>query len=144
MERTTTVNRILAWVPALVWMAIIFSLSNRQRVSVSQEYVLNFIFFKTLHVLEYAMLFILVSKALWGSLMERAKQRIFVHAFVITVLYALTDELHQLMVPTREGTLRDVIIDAAGAGLAWYYLSTQLPRAPKKLKTWAKSLGLPT
>ena len=41
-------------------------------------------------------------------------------AFVVGVLYAVTDELHQMLVPGRQGSLRDVLIDAAGvlAGVA--------------------------
>jgi VanZ family protein len=43
-------------------------------------------------------------------------------AFVLTVLYAATDELHQSFVPGRYGDPLDVAIDAAGAAIglaAW-------------------------
>lgn len=35
-------------------------------------------------------------------------------AFLIGVLYAVTDEIHQLFVPGRAGQIRDVLIDACG------------------------------
>jgi VanZ family protein len=38
-------------------------------------------------------------------------------AFAIALLYAASDEWHQSFVPSRDGTLHDVIIDGAGAGL---------------------------
>ncbi|UYJ41604.1 MAG: VanZ family protein [Lachnospiraceae bacterium] len=36
-------------------------------------------------------------------------------SWMIAVLYACTDEYHQLFVPGRSGQLRDVMIDAVGA-----------------------------
>lgn len=38
-------------------------------------------------------------------------------AFVLCIVYAMTDEFHQLFVPGRSAELRDVFIDAAGAAL---------------------------
>lgn len=116
------------WLPAIVWMIVIFLLSSRQSVSVSPDYWLNFLFFKTLHVFEYAILFVLYYRA-WHH---------FWFAFVLTIAYAVTDEVHQTMVPTREGKVRDVIIDGIGAGVAWISIVTLLPKAPKKLKKWVK------
>ena len=49
-------------------------------------------------------------------------------AFALALLYAITDELHQSMVPNRYGSVWDVLIDAGGAavGLAliwvWHHL----------------------
>ena len=38
-------------------------------------------------------------------------------AWAWTVVYACTDEIHQLFVPGRSGQLTDVLIDSAGAGM---------------------------
>ena len=35
-------------------------------------------------------------------------------AILVVIVYAASDEIHQLFVPSREGTLRDVIIDTIG------------------------------
>jgi len=123
-------------------MGVIFFLSARHSVTVSPEYFLNFVFFKTLHVIEYAMLFVLTFRAsshAGAGLHKTAYMR----AYIITVLYAMTDELHQQFVPSRQGAVRDVIIDAIGAGLAWYFLLKQLPKAPETLRSWAKRLAIP-
>ena len=40
-------------------------------------------------------------------------------AFVLSVVYALTDEWHQSFVPGRSATIADTLVDAAGAGLGW-------------------------
>ncbi len=133
MEKITRII-FLYWAPVVAWMAIIFFLSGRQSVMVSTEYLLNFLFFKTLHLIEYAALFVLLVRAT-GS---------YPNAFIVTVLYAISDEIHQQFVPTREGKVRDVIIDAAGAGLIWYYLVKLLPKAPEKLKTWARRWDIPS
>jgi VanZ family protein len=132
---------LYAWVPVLLWMLVIFTLSSRQRIVVSPEYILNFLFFKTLHVLEYGALFTLLYRALRISRPDQ-KQKLYMWAFIITILYATSDEFHQTFVPTREGAVRDVIIDGIGASIIWFFLSTQLPKAHKKLKNLAHSLGL--
>lgn len=73
---------------------------------------------KCAHVAEYGVLSILFWRALrkpqkndprpWSWLTAR-------NAFLCTLLYAATDELHQIFVPSRQGMLADVFIDMAGA-----------------------------
>ncbi len=72
------------------------------------------------HLTEYAVLALLAWRALrrpvkndprpWGWREARL-------ALAIVVLYAATDELHQLFVPDRTGLVSDVFIDTAGGGL---------------------------
>ena len=130
------------WGPAIVWMAIIFLASTRESVQVSDEFTINFLFFKTLHVIEYAILFTLYYRALRNTLDRKNIVVLLTTAFVMTILYAISDEFHQTLVPTREGKVRDVIIDALGALLSWISIAILLPKAPKKLQSWAKSLHI--
>ena len=44
-------------------------------------------------------------------------RRASMYAFGISVLYAISDEVHQLFVDGRGGQVRDVLIDSAGAAL---------------------------
>lgn len=44
-------------------------------------------------------------------------RRASLYAFGISVLYAISDEAHQLFVDGRGGQVRDVLIDSAGAAL---------------------------
>jgi VanZ family protein len=44
----------------------------------------------------------------------RLKTKYFL-SFLCTVLYAISDEIHQTFVPGRSGELRDVLIDSCGA-----------------------------
>src|SRR5690242_19729458 len=119
------------WGPVIVWMAVIFFFSSRSRIVVSQEPTLNFLFFKTLHVIEYSFLYFLLYRAMKNSYTKKPQKYWVIWSFVILILYATSDEIHQLFVPTREGALRDVIIDTAGACLSWILLTRLLPKAPK-------------
>ncbi len=67
------------------------------------------VFVKGYHVLEYFVLVILLLRAFPTV----ARQWLW----FATVLYAATDEIHQLSVPARGGNATDVLIDATGATL---------------------------
>lgn len=131
-----------AWLLVLCWMGTIFYFSSRQRVQISDVYSINFVFFKTLHVLEYALLFLFSYRAVKISFRQTPVRFWGIYGYVVTIIYAMTDELHQMFVPTREGRLRDVIIDAVGGLIAWYLIRRILPKAPKKLRSVARNWGI--
>lgn len=111
------------WLPPILWAGFIFFLSSRHRVSFTQEYLWDFIIFKTLHMIEYAVLNLLLFRALYGYKDKKIKiKKILLLSFFLTVIYAVTDEKHQTFVSGREGALRDVIVDSIGAGLMYIYI----------------------
>jgi VanZ family protein len=126
------------WLPVIIWMGVIFLFSSRQRVEVSEDTAINFIFFKTLHILEYAFLMILSLRAVDNIY---GKKKIWI-AFILCLFFAVSDEIHQTFVPTREGRLRDVIIDLGGMTLSWISIVNVLPKAPKRLKRLAGSFQI--
>ena len=85
-------------------MAVIFFFSTQQTADIIPETIPHFIFFKSLHLLEYALLAILFFYAFL-----RKKQTI-----IIAYLYALSDEIHQTFIAGRSGRLRDTFIDLIG------------------------------
>ncbi|MBP9691345.1 VanZ family protein, partial [Candidatus Woesebacteria bacterium] len=89
------------WGPPIALMSIIFYLSSRQSIAVSDEFTVNFIVFKSLHLIEYALLFFLLFRAYYSTLSRNNMKRIFLYAFVTALLYAISDEMHQTLVPTR-------------------------------------------
>jgi VanZ family protein len=92
-----------AWLPVILWCAVIFSLSAVPSLGTGLgdwDLVLR----KLAHVAEYAVL---------AVLLVRATQRPWV-ALVLGVLYAVSDECHQTFVRGREGRPRDVVIDSVG------------------------------
>lgn len=102
-----------AWLPPLIIMTIIFALSTRQNLSISTEHAVNFSFFKTLHVLEYGLLTLLFFRALFLTTKLLYEKMIMISIF-LTILYSISDEIHQTYVPTRTGQPRDILIDAIG------------------------------
>jgi VanZ family protein len=119
-------------------MGIIFFFSSRASVEISPDNIVNFLFFKTLHLMEYAVLFALFFRAIKYSFPREKSIYWYACALGLIICYACTDEIHQLFVPTREGRLRDVIIDGLGAGIAWITIQQLLPKAPKKLRAQAR------
>lgn len=81
---------------------------------------------KSAHATEYALLAVSILYALRCNDVQSDKANWL--AWFMTVLYACTDEFHQLFVPGRAGLLTDVMIDAAGAaaGLMVIYLLQKL------------------
>lgn len=79
---------------------------------------------KTAHVLEYAVLAVLLWRA---SRKERAtwSWQAAGYAFGLATLYAITDEFHQSLVPSRQGQVTDVLLDSFGAALGllavWWF-----------------------
>ncbi len=121
MTKKGLINIIL-FLPAIFWMGIIFYLSSRQRISVSENYVLSFFIFKTIHFVEYGILFLLWKIALYKKSYGTKV------ALVISILYGLSDEFHQTFVPTREGKPRDVFIDSLGAIFFWYFFKDRFDK----------------
>jgi hypothetical protein len=75
---------------------------------------------KAWHAAEYAILFILCASLLrrW---MNRPLRAAVYDSLAFCALYAATDEWHQTFVPGRDGCVRDVIIDIAGAMIAAFF-----------------------
>jgi len=119
---------LLTWGPAIALMVTIFFLSSRQRIAVSEVYTINFIVFKSLHVIEYATLFFLVFRGYYRTLSHKNMNRIYLYAIGTTFLYAVSDEFHQTFVPTRTGTVRDVFIDSIGILLCFQYTKINLAK----------------
>ena len=99
MPTTRVVN---VWVPVVAWAAAIFALSSVPALDSGLGW--DLLLRKAAHFTEYAVL---------GALLARAVREL--PAFAFAVAYAVTDELHQMFVPGRAGTLLDVAVDAAGA-----------------------------
>lgn len=67
---------------------------------------------KCAHGFEYFVLGILLLNLFWQFWPKR-----WYLALVFTILYAVTDEIHQAFVPDRSCELRDIIIDSVAAGI---------------------------
>ncbi len=103
------------WLPAFIQMALIFYFSAQPEGSPALE---SFPVPAGLgHLVGYAILGFLLYRAFNDGI----KGWDFAAAwksFLFGLLYAMSDELHQLYVPGREASIADVGIDAAGLLLA--------------------------
>lgn len=84
--------------------------------------------------MEYAILFLLW----WWAISNKKnafKQQTFLWTGFAVLAYAISDEIHQTFVPTREGTIRDVMIDGIGI-IIMYILINQNNIRQKIKKIW--------
>lgn len=114
---------ILAWLPPLLWAGLIFLFSSQSGLPSPDDYLLDFIFKKTAHMFVFAVLYVLVWRAVQKSLRPQTVQADWLIPLFICLGYAMLDELHQSFTPGRSATLRDVGYDALGMLISsiWWY-----------------------
>jgi VanZ family protein len=124
------------WLPVILWGALIFTLSTSAfsaantakvidpimrwlipGVGAAAVEVCHMLVRKAAHFTEYAILF-------WLLVRGPMKARPYL-ALMLCVVYALTDEGHQVFVPGRTASLYDVALDSTGA-LFSHFLTTAI------------------
>ena len=153
------IKKSISWLLVLVWMGIIFFLSaqsgpesgalssnlTEQMVALLKQFNLDIgvqlgsfesILRTNAHFIAYFILGILVFNALRRD-DEAPYHKSFVRAFVISVLYAVSDEFHQYFVPERAAELKDVLVDSAGAlsGILIFFLILKVRAKASKRKS---------
>lgn len=85
-------------------------------------WLINWLMRKAAHVTEYAILAVLWIRAL---VIARGTPpgRAMLAAFIVSALYAITDEAHQHFVPERDGSPYDVLLDWVGAGAGLVFMA---------------------
>jgi VanZ family protein len=133
---------LLRWLPVVVWATFIswFSTDAFSAHSTNSyiDPVLRFFFGeltpagfrlahnvvrKSAHTLEYAILGALTCRALTAS-GERVPWAIVIRTLAYCAAYALMDEAHQTLVPSRTGSPIDVVIDVTGATVGTLLLTS--------------------
>ncbi len=99
-------------------------------LSAAHVEVLHYLFRKACHLSEYAILAMLLWRAIHS---HRRNNHHWLWpeaglAVAIVFLYAATDELHQVFVPTRTGMVSDIFIDTGGgaAGMLLLWMAGKL------------------
>jgi glutaredoxin-like protein DUF836/VanZ like protein len=98
------------WLPVIVYGGLVYYFSSLPQVAVAGRFP-DYL----LHPVEYAGLSLLILRALNGGLRAPFPGRAQLGAIVLASLYAISDEFHQLHVPNRTASLKDVLSDALGA-----------------------------
>ena len=134
-------KRFLYLIPVVIWMIFIFYMSGKTgqessgqsgkislfitnllekvRQDPAQEMqnlqdILELVIRKAAHMTEYAILFLLSYLATVKISTSQSRFYNRSIAVLISLLYACSDEMHQLLVPGRSGKMIDVGIDMAG------------------------------
>ena len=114
------------WLPAIFWCVVIFVLSSLPGADFAEGKSTDFTVRKILHVAEYAILYLTF---------YRGSKNIFV-SFFLSLLYSVSDEVHQSFTPTRTGKVSDIFIDGLSSGVTALILWKYFQNLPQKLKTW--------
>lgn len=114
----------------IIWLGIVFILSSESGIksentssnftkiifmnNITDEKVenLTFIIRKFAHFSLYV--FGGISICVCMKMNLKSTSNVFLISYIIGTLYAITDELHQLIIPGRSCEIRDVIIDSVG------------------------------
>ncbi|MFZ7946306.1 VanZ family protein [Neobacillus sp. 19] len=161
------IGAILPWIIVALWMVLIFYLSaqpavhsNKLSKGVTEVVVetvkrvtphsdvslerFNHIVRKNAHFFIYLMLAMWVFHALIKSKISGLKGWLL--ALGICILYAITDEIHQIFVPGRGPQAKDVFIDSAGVvvGLSLYQASSMVLKKLKRKRLYPKIFRIRT
>jgi VanZ family protein len=142
------------WFPLLIWLGVIFvGSTNLMSAEHTSRFVVPFLLWlkpgmspqtiwvilvvmrKCTHVTEYAVLALLLGRALRSVPILRTKRLMVFGAVVLgCALFAASDEFHQMFVKSRTPSVRDVLLDIAGAILGLLIGASFACRHPKKFR----------
>ena len=128
-------QKLLPWTIVILWMALIFFLSHQLAMESSElssgitkrlydiikliapdirldQGSLNYIIRKSAHFSIYLILGLLVANGLLYSNLSIINSILI--ALMICILYAISDEIHQIFIPGRCGQVSDVLLDSLG------------------------------
>ena len=114
-------HMIWFWLPPIGYMIAIFSVSNLSNPQIGGEtpdYVL--------HALEYFVLALFLMRLLlslspqqFPEIARLSWQQMCLLGMMMSMMYGISDEIHQYFIPGRHCSLHDVFADAAGSALAF-------------------------
>jgi VanZ family protein len=110
------IPRRWAWIPLVLWMAVIFRLSAQPAPDWGGPSSAASVFRNSGHALEYGVLALLAALVLprdpdW----PRIDKRTYTMVLLLIVLFAISDEYHQHFTPHRDASACDVLTDTVGA-----------------------------
>lgn len=147
------IKKIISIIAVLIWMGIVFSFSNQQGENSSStskkvsQIIVNIINIqgnytepekeemvkqiepvirKLAHYTIYAIGGIVIANCVYQFC---SKEKLLIGtSTIIGIVYAISDELHQLMVAGRSGNIKDVIIDSLGVitGIVFFLLTREI------------------
>lgn len=105
---------------------VIFGISSLPGTTVNNIGLGNNLYHINGHFFLYFLLSLALFKATKGYMLSA----------LLSFLYSITDEIHQLFVPGRSFEYIDIIVDAGGSVLALLVIWRLLPKVSMRLKNW--------
>lgn len=105
-------SKIKPWLPVFIYCVIIFVISS---FTIELPETKIKFFDKLIHIAEYAVLGLLIARALKLQGFKATPFLKILLAAELAFLYGATDELHQFFVPGRFASVVDLLADGAGA-----------------------------
>jgi VanZ family protein len=147
------------WLPLLIWLGVIFvastDLMSAEHTSrffvpillwlkpgMAPETIRSILFAmrKCAHLSQYAVLALLFWRAFRRGSAIRGKMSILFGAVLLgCAVFAASDEFHQSFVKSRTPSVRDVLLDIAGASLGLLIGVSFAHRRPTKIRSTAQS-----
>jgi VanZ family protein len=139
-KRIKFVNK---WLPVLLWATVIFLFSTEHFAAPQSSQILGpllhwlvpgitpeqvssvqFVIRKLAHWFEYLVLAVLLYRALYVESGGRSSVRPAAMTMAFALVWAMMDEFHQSVVPSRTASIVDVMIDGfeTFCGTFWMYL----------------------
>lgn len=146
-------KKVICIILVIIWMSAMFWFSNQQGagssstskkvseiivniIDIKQHYsetqreqiikVIEPVIRKLAHYTLYAIGGILIANCIYQFCNK--EKRVIIISAIIGIAYAASDETHQLMVPGRSGSIKDVIIDSIGilTGITLFLLAKEI------------------
>ena len=114
------------FLPLILVCTFIFIESSKKSFAVSSNGGTDFFIHKLAHVVLYSSLFLTAVRAFKNTKI----------ALIFTIIYAISDEFHQIFTPTRTPALRDVLIDSLSASYVYYLITKYSKKLPQVLKNF--------
>lgn len=141
LENLDKLKKILSIVFLIFWCFLIFYFSNQpgsvsdvssgvivniiKKIIPGNYHTITFMVRKLAHVSIYFILYLLTFNCFKRFNVNK-------YAFYFCLLYAISDEIHQLFVVNRSCELRDILIDTTGIILA-YLITKKIEKRKEKL-----------
>lgn len=138
-------NNKLSIIFTLAWMAIIFTMSSFNSIesanqsnyivniisnvlNINNIELLNLIIRKLAHFTEYLILGVLVI----NMFTKNNAKKYYLLSILLCIIYAISDEIHQLFVPGRACQIKDILIDSIGS-ITGIYLYKLISKRKKSI-----------
>ena len=101
----------------MIWMVVIFVGSSHYNVVLSESPSKDNLMKNLAHIGEYAILAFFIFRALYHKKKSFFSKHTWFWVLTGAILYGVSDEVHQMFVPTRTAHLGDILMDGVGAGM---------------------------